>query len=107
MNKHQSAGCLRTLAAILDIMTDEYLALTAVTTAVFIVLLRVLGCKSPHLICYYFCTSFFKLLLPKLLLKVAPFPSQAAGFCVGSVHGNMKLKPDVHVSCEMFNVEVK
>uniref|UniRef100_H3DL46 Si:ch211-262h13.5 n=1 Tax=Tetraodon nigroviridis TaxID=99883 RepID=H3DL46_TETNG len=28
--------------------------------------------------------------------------TQAAGFCVGSVHGNMKLNPEVLVSCEMF-----
>lgn len=33
--------------------------------------------------------------------------SQTAGFCVGSVHGNMKLNPDVQVSCEMFKVQVK
>eukprot|EP00066_Takifugu_rubripes_P008326 XP_003974439.1 PREDICTED: fetuin-B-like [Takifugu rubripes] len=31
--------------------------------------------------------------------------TETAGFCVGSVHGNMKLNPDVHVSCEMFKVQ--
>ncbi|CAG11553.1 unnamed protein product [Tetraodon nigroviridis] len=31
--------------------------------------------------------------------------TQAAGFCVGSVHGNMKLNPEVLVSCEMFKVQ--
>ncbi|KAM7409813.1 hypothetical protein PAMA_001354 [Pampus argenteus] len=31
--------------------------------------------------------------------------TETAGFCAGSVHGDMNINPDVHVSCEMFKVQ--
>lgn len=31
--------------------------------------------------------------------------TKTAGFCAGSVHGDMKLYPDVQVSCEMFKLQ--
>ncbi len=35
------------------------------------------------------------------------FSSQTAGFCAGSVHGDLNVHPDVQVSCEMFKVQVQ
>ncbi|KAM7388179.1 hypothetical protein PAMP_024373 [Pampus punctatissimus] len=31
--------------------------------------------------------------------------TETAGFCAGSVHGDINISPDVHVSCEMFKVQ--
>ncbi|XP_067452462.1 fetuin-B [Thunnus thynnus] len=31
--------------------------------------------------------------------------TETAGFCAGSVHGNININPDVQVSCEMFKVQ--
>lgn len=33
--------------------------------------------------------------------------SQTAGFCAGSVYGDMGVHPDVQVSCEMFKIKVQ
>lgn len=65
----------------------------------------VLGSKSPHLTCLVLVSFPFSFL--SFFHQTSRFPPQTAGFCVGSVHGNMKLNPDVQVSCEMFKVQVK
>lgn len=45
--------------------------------------------------------------LKKKLTKCFISPCQTAGFCAGSVYGDLNAQPEAQVSCEMFKVQVQ